>query len=194
MTTDTTASFNFDENGIPTFTNNNKEPLQPYDLPSDFPIKLLDEHDRLLRQPSVEVTNFREAHRLSEHMKVLMKAKLGLGLAAPQVGHHIRMILVGTHPINPTVMINPVIVIKEGETTEQEGCLSFPQLFAKVKRANKVVVEYQDTSGMKCTLAAQGLMAVCIQHEVDHLNGILFIDHMSKPKRDLAERKRKKQR
>lgn len=107
-----------------------------------------------------------------------MKVKDGVGLAATQVDIHKR-IFVMDYNEKKYCLINPKIIKKEGSIIWNEGCLSFPGVYAKVKRSNKVTVSYLDENGQEQTLEAEeGLMSVCIQHEIDHLDGITFFDHL----------------
>jgi len=118
----------------------------------------------------------------------LHKAK-GLGLAAPQVGVNLRVFIIDLSQVDfdaePQVFINPVIIEKKGEFMGEEGCLSFPGLYFDLPRAESVVVEFQDLDGTKKRLKAFGLTAKAIQHENDHLDGVLFIDYLSAAERDL---------
>lgn len=118
----------------------------------------------------------------------LRKAK-GLGLAAPQVGVNLRIFIVDLSQIDfdaePQVFINPVIIEKSGELTGEEGCLSFPGLYFDVTRSESVVMEYQDLDGNNKKVKAFGFAAKALQHEYDHLNGVLFIDYLSAADRDL---------
>lgn len=115
--------------------------------------------------------------KLMDNMAETMYAANGVGLAAPQVGKSIRMVVIDVEDENGLVaMVNPVIVEKEGAVTDQEGCLSVPNVFGDVERAEKVTVEFLNRWGKKKRLTASGLMARCIQHELDHLEGFLFID------------------
>ena len=131
-----------------------------------------------------------------------MYQSLGIGLAAPQVGRNIRLFVADvnyTHEgvsdeivykdFNSRVFINPCIVKKEGETLYREGCLSFPGLYENVKRFEKITVEYVDMKGEKKTCQAEGLLSICIQHEIDHLDGIVFVDRMSRLKRHFLMKK-----
>jgi len=108
----------------------------------------------------------------------------GIGIAAPQVGESIQMIIIN-HKDKPLVMINPKIIIKSIRTEiAEEGCLSVPGIFGMVKRSKKIKANALDSTGKLFTIKAEGLLARVIQHEVDHLNGILFIDKMVKKTRD----------
>jgi peptide deformylase len=120
----------------------------------------------------------------------------GIGLAASQVDDHRRFMVidVSEEKNEPRVFINPEIVSREGTETCQEGCLSVPGIFADVKRAEKVLVRALDRHGQAFELATDGLLAICIQHEMDHLDGKLFVDYLSPLKRDMVKRKLAKQR
>lgn len=114
--------------------------------------------------------------KLLDDMAETMYANEGVGLAAPQVGESIRAVVVDVDKKNRYDMINPVIVEREGSVVDNEGCLSCPNLFGDVERAEKIRVEYTSRFNKKKTLEAEGLLARCIQHEIDHLDGRLFID------------------
>ena len=111
-----------------------------------------------------------------DDMAETMYACEGVGLAAPQVGESIRVCVVDVDKKNRYDMINPVITHREGSVVDNEGCLSCPNLFGDVERAEKIRVEYISRFNKKKTLEAEGLLARCIQHELDHLDGRLFID------------------
>jgi peptide deformylase len=117
----------------------------------------------------------------------------GIGLAAPQVGALLRLVVIDLQPDKmpaPIVLINPEIVAASDETaTREEGCLSLPDQYADVTRPAWVKVRYQDEAGAKREVAGDGLLAACLQHEIDHLNGVLFIDHISALKRNILLRK-----
>jgi peptide deformylase len=137
-----------------------------------------------------------ELRQLAADMAEVMYEKRGIGLAAPQVGECCRLIAVDiSGPDERTdlkFLVNPVIVHREGEIEEEEGCLSVVNFRAKVKRAEKVVVKARDLDGNDVEVPGEGLMAVCLQHEIDHLDGVLFIDHVSRLKRALYDSKVKK--
>lgn len=115
--------------------------------------------------------------RLMDNMAETMYKADGVGLAAPQIGQSIRMVVIDVGDENGLLaMVNPVITHREGSAIDSEGCLSVPNVFGDVERAEKVTVEYMNRWGKKKRLAASGLLARCIQHEVDHLEGCLFID------------------
>lgn len=134
-----------------------------------------------------------ETLELARDMAETMYDAPGVGLAAPQIGVHQRVIVIDVagrdEPHNLITAINPVIVHAEGEAYEEEGCLSVPKYSANVKRHAKVVVKALDLAGTEQTWHAEGLLAIAFQHEIDHLDGILFVDHLSPLKRDLFQRK-----
>ncbi len=155
--------------------------------------------DKLLRRVSeriVEVTD--EIRALVEDMLDVMYDEPGVGLAAPQLGEAIRLIVVDTEwtdedaDRDPLVAVNPEIVASDGKFTWNEGCLSVPDFTADVERAERVTLHYTDLDGRACSEDAEGLRAVCFQHEIDHLDGVLFIDRISRLKRNLYVQKRKK--
>ena len=111
-----------------------------------------------------------------DDMAETMYASEGVGIAAPQVGKSIRVCVVDVDKKNRYDLINPVITYREGSVVDNEGCLSCPDLFGDVERAEKIRVEYTNRFNKKKTLEADGLLARCIQHELDHLDGQLFID------------------
>jgi len=120
----------------------------------------------------------------------------GVGLAAPQVGVLARVIVLDTTPrqpeSKPLAMINPEIIAMEGETTYTEGCLSIPGEAEDVDRAAKVTVRFLDVEGQEQTLECDGLLAIAVQHETDHLDGTVFVDHISTLKRELIRKRMKK--
>ena len=132
---------------------------------------------------------------LVDDMLETMYAAPGIGLAAIQVNVPRRVVVIDiseTHD-QPLCLINPVIVSRDGEEEMDEGCLSVPGFFETVKRAERVRVEALDREGERFTLDADGLLAVCIQHEIDHLDGKLFVDHISMLKRQRIRRKLEKE-
>ena len=135
--------------------------------------------------------------RLVQDMAETMYAAPGVGLAAPQVGHPIRLVLIDVTPANQPknlmVLINPEIVASEGECLWEEGCLSVPDFVEEVKRKKKVVVRCRNLGGETVEVEGNDLLAVALQHEIDHLDGILFIDHVSQLKRDLYKRRLQKE-
>ena len=121
----------------------------------------------------------------------------GVGLAAPQVGEPIRMVVLDVSEEKNSLMtlINPVITQRSQEQeTGEEGCLSLPGIWEKVSRSSEITVKYTDLEGQEQELHADGLLAICIQHELDHLDGTVFIDHLSRLKYDRACAKLKKRR
>ena len=139
----------------------------------------------VLRQHSVEVATLDdEVRRLIEDMFDTMDAARGVGLAANQVGIPRRVAVVDVED-DRFVMVNPRIVETEGRTAAEEGCLSIPEIFADVTRPERVVIEALDASGNHYRKEATGLKARAIQHEIDHLDGILFLDHLSLIKRQM---------
>jgi len=133
---------------------------------------------------------------LIDAMFATMYAAPGIGLAATQVDVHKRLLVldVSEEKNRPLTLINPTILAREGAQVYQEGCLSVPGIFAEVERAERIVVEAQDRHGAPFRLEADGLLAVCIQHEMDHLVGRLFVDYLSPLKRELVRKKLEKQR
>jgi len=148
-------------------------------------------------EPIEEVTD--EIRVLAKDMLDVMYDEPGIGLAAPQVGETIRLIVVDTEwteedtEKSPLVLVNPEIVQRAGKLSWTEGCLSVPDFQAEVERAESVRLLATDLDGQQLAIDAEGLRAVCFQHEVDHLDGILFIDRISRLKREMYVRKRKKQ-
>ena len=124
-----------------------------------------------------------------------MRHENGIGLAATQVNVHKRLVVmdVSENQDTPMVFINPEITHKEGKTISEEGCLSVPNNYAQVERAEKITVTALDKTGEPFTLDADGLMAICIQHELDHLKGILFVDYLSPLKRQRIKTKLEKE-
>ena len=130
---------------------------------------------------------------LVTRMFAAMYAAPGIGLAAPQVGAGLRLAIVDLQPDDkptPIVLINPEIIrVSEEWAAREEGCLSLPGHYADVSRPARVLVRYLDQAGTKQEIEAEGLLAACLQHEIDHLDGVLFIDHISALKRNMILRK-----
>lgn len=162
----------------------------------------------VLKQVAKPVVEFNDELRsLVKDMLYTMYNAPGIGLAAPQVGHSIRLFVLDiwfdreevTRPngttdyelsnFQPMVFINPVFKNKEGTVIHEEGCLSVPGVYEDVKRAERVTVEYQDMYGNHLSLDADELFAICLQHENDHLDGIVFIERLSPLKKQLVEKK-----
>ena len=130
----------------------------------------------VLKKVAAEVTKFdKRLRKLLDDMAETMYDSEGVGIAAPQVGQSIRAVVVDVDK-KRYELINPVITHREGSAVDTEGCLSCPELFGEVERAEKIRVEYSTRFNKRKELEADGLLARCIQHEVDHLNGRLFID------------------
>ncbi len=148
--------------------------------------------DPRLRLKAEEVTRFDAGlARLAEDMVETMYAHGGIGLAATQIGARERLLVldVAEDRREPHVFINPVIVAREGHLTSEEGCLSIPDVRERVERAARVRVDARDLHGQPHTVEAEGLLAVCLQHEIDHLEGRLFLDRLSPPKRERLRRR-----
>ena len=152
---------------------------------------------KLVSKPITQITD--EIRQLAADMIEVMYDEPGIGLAAPQVGESVRMFVIDTEwsdeeiGRNPKVVLNPEISEREGRITWDEGCLSVPDYNAVVERDAKITLRGLDLDGNPILERAEGLRAVCIQHEVDHLDGILFIDRISRLKRGLYVMKRRKQ-
>jgi peptide deformylase len=147
---------------------------------------------KLISAPVPEVD--RALRRFMDDMLETMYDANGIGLAAIQVGVAKRIAVIdldaGGSKSKPIYLINPSVVATSGELlTSHEGCLSVPEIWDDVKRPSGVTVEYTDEKGAKQTVNAEGLFATCLQHEIDHINGHLFLDHLSKLKRSIALRK-----
>lgn len=152
--------------------------------------------DPVLRQPAEEVEEFEDDLRqLAEDMFETMYLAEGIGLAAPQVGASKRLFVmdIGDPEVEPRAVVNPRLVEREGLVREDEGCLSVPGLFGAVDRAKRIVLEGEDLDGQPIRVEAEDLAARCIQHEIDHVDGVLFIDHLSPIKRRMLLNKWKKQ-
>lgn len=164
--------------------------------------------DPILKRVAGPVTVFDSSlKKLCNDMLKTMYIAPGVGLSAPQVGVSKRIFVIDTDfeceeyessdgtaehrllNMNPRIFINPILRDEEGEVANEEGCLSFPGVYEKVKRAQRVVVDYHDCDGKEQTLEASDLLAVCIQHENDHLDGITFLERLSVLKRGLLTKK-----
>lgn len=163
-------------------------------------LEVLQFPDPRLKRLSEPVTGPAAALRaLADDMLAVMYDEPGIGLAAPQVGHAIRLVVMDTDwsdegaERNPTVILNPEIVEREGKILWEEGCLSVPDFTAEVERAERIVVRYRNLDDQEISEDVSGLRAVCFQHEIDHLDGVLFIDRISRLKRSLYVNRRKKQ-
>ena len=157
--------------------------------------KILIEPDPILRkkcEPLEKVSD--ETRKLMDEMLETMYEAPGIGLAAVQIGILKKLIVIdiskGEEKKNPLFLVNPKIVHQSKETSiYEEGCLSLPGQFAEIERPAKCTVNYIDYNGKENELKANGLLATCVQHEIDHLNGILFIDYLSKLKKDMIIKK-----
>ena len=153
--------------------------------------------DPILKKKCRQVNNIDETLvTLTENMIETMYKASGLGLAANQVGVSSGLFVIDVgierEKRDPVVIINPVITASEDEILGEEGCLSIPEMFAEVKRAQRVEVKGHDLNGNEVRYEAEGFLARAFQHEMDHLNGVLLWDNLSKVKRDILKRKFKK--
>jgi peptide deformylase len=184
--------------------------LKNYSLHGDI-LNIHTYPDPILTKKAIAVEHF-DDHlvKLCEDMLFTMYHAPGIGLAAPQIGKGIRLFVLdvdykreeitledGTEDyklskFNPQIFINPVIVEKNGETIYQEGCLSVPGVYEDVTRCESLTLEYQDLQGKKHQLTATGLLAICIQHEYDHLDGVVFIERLSAFKKNFFKKKLQK--
>ncbi len=160
-----------------------------------LPIKIYG--DSVLRTRAEEITRVDDGIRkLASEMVRTLKDASGIGLAANQVGEAVRLFVVDRSIFqandSPLIVINPQVVEVHGEQTQEEGCLSVPGTFADVVRPMKVAVKGIDLDEKELVIEAEGLLSRVLAHEIDHLNGILFIDHLSSVKRKLLFRKLKK--
>jgi peptide deformylase len=154
--------------------------------------------DPVLRQLSKPVERVdAPLRKLADDMLETMYDAPGIGLAAIQIGEPLRMLVIDLakegEPPAPHVFVNPEILESvDARSVYEEGCLSIPDYYAEVERPAAVRVKYLDREGKEQEIMAEGLMATCLQHEIDHLNGVLFIDHISKLKRDMVVKKFRK--
>ena len=151
--------------------------------------------DPVLRRRAVPVEKVTaEIRRLVDDMTDTMYDEVGIGLAAPQVGHSVRLLVVGDEEGRGVqVLVNPVITESGGTVTAEEGCLSLPGIFADVTRAQWVKLEARDLDGTPVAITARGLRSRVFQHEIDHLDGVLFIDRLDPVTRDRIKRRIKKE-
>ena len=160
-------------------------------------LTILEYPDPRLRTRAEPVKAFDAAlQQLAADMLETMYAAPGVGLAATQVNIHQRLLVADvseTHD-RPQVLVNPEILSREGFAVREEGCLSVPGVFDEVERAARIKVRAQDVKGQSFELDAEGLLAVCIQHEIDHLDGKLFVDYLSELKRQRIRKKLEKDR
>jgi peptide deformylase len=162
---------------------------------TDSRLPILIVPDPLLRKTSRAVTaqDLGAVRALVPEMFETMYRAPGIGLAAPQIGRLLRRVVMDLAPDKapaPMVLINPeVVAASEEKATREEGCLSLPDQYADVTRPAWVRVRYQDIDGLRHEIAGDGLLAACLQHEIDHLNGVLFVDYLSSLKRNILLRK-----
>ena len=160
-------------------------------------LKFPDKRLREISKPIDEITD--EIRALAQDMCDVMYDEPGIGLAAPQLGVPVRLIVVDTSwtqedgDRNPLILINPEITERDGKITWTEGCLSVPDFQAEVERSASVRLIARDLDDRAVDIAATEIQAVCFQHEIDHLDGVLFIDRISRLKRNLYVNRRKKQ-
>jgi len=152
-----------------------------------------DERLRTVAKPVEDVND--EIKQLVSDMFETMKDENGIGLAATQVNRHVQVVVmdVSEDQDEPRVFINPEIIRRDGVTISEEGCLSVPGNYAKVERSETITVKALDQNGDSFELDAEGLLAICIQHELDHLKGKLFIDYLSPLKRQRIRKKLEKE-
>lgn len=155
-------------------------------------LEILEFPDKRLRETSIAVETFNdELKQLAEDMLITMYQSMGIGLAAPQVNHHIRLIVIDISEKRnePMVFVNPEIKNPSGEIESSEGCLSVPDIKTEVNRFESIEIKANKLDGEEFYMKADGLLSICVQHEIDHLDGKLFIDYVSEIK---LERLRKK--
>ena len=158
-------------------------------------LPILEYPDKRLRTVAKPVEKINDTvNKLIKDMFDTMYNAPGIGLAATQVNSHQRIIVidVSENQNDPISLINPEIIDKSGEIESEEGCLSVPSYYENVKRANNIRVKSLDQNGDTVQTNASGVLAICIQHEIDHLDGILFVDHLSKLKQKRLKKKTKK--
>jgi len=160
-------------------------------------LKIVKYPEPVLSQPGEPVTEFdSDLRKFVDDMFETMYAAQGIGLAAPQVAVSKRLTVIdlsmGKDPAQKLVLINPEIILKEGKQYEEEGCLSFPDIREKIQRAFKVSIRAQDAKGKWFEMDGEELLSRAFQHEIDHLDGVLFLSRMSPLKRDLNLRKIRK--
>ena len=156
-------------------------------------LKIIKYPDPFLKQKCLPVTSFdKELKILADNMLKTMYESEGIGLSAIQIGVLKRVIVIDiTEELKkPLILINPVITPSNSKFLEfKEGCLSFPGIYESVKRNEEIAVDYNNIEGKKLSMKATGLLSICIQHEVDHLEGVVFLDRLSGLKRNRAEKK-----
>jgi peptide deformylase len=159
-------------------------------------ITILKYPDPFLKKAAEAVPELEEIGDIIKDMFDTMYGARGIGLAAPQVGIGKRVIVLDVSPVDETTkalaLINPEIISREGKEESEEGCLSVPELNVKISRASKVTVSGYTPEWELIKVAAEGILAVALQHEIDHLNGILIVDYLSRLKREFYRKKIKK--
>jgi peptide deformylase len=158
---------------------------------------ILEYPDPRLRKTAKPVTAVDDAMReLADDMLVAMYGAQGIGLAATQVDVHVRLVVIDVSETRdqPLVLFNPEILHRAGLAPAEEGCLSLPGIYDKVSRATQIRLRALGRDGLPLEMNADGLVAVCIQHEIDHLDGRLFVDHLSELKRQLIRKRLEKER
>lgn len=163
-------------------------------------LSIVEYPDKKLREISKEVKEFDEnLHRLLDAMYPMMMNTNGIGLAAIQVAHAVRVLILnipdenGEQPKeNLLEIVNPVVTHKDGESVYQEGCLSVPSFYEDIQRFETITINYQDRDANTKTIEADGLLSIAIQHEMDHLEGILFIDKLSYSRRKKFDKEYKR--
>ena len=164
-------------------------------MPAPEPLRILMPPAPILRAKArpVAPTDADQVRALVPQMLAAMYAAPGIGLAAPQVGTGLRLAVVDLMADDrpaPIHLVNPEITrVSEDWATREEGCLSLPGQYADVSRPSRVLVRYQDLTGSRREIEAEGLLAACLQHEIDHLDGVLFVDHISALKRNMLLRR-----
>lgn len=152
-------------------------------------LKFPDERLRTVAQPIKDVDT--RVQNIVDDMLQTMREEKGIGLAATQVDIHQRIVVIDVSAdySEPMVLINPQIIDKQGSISSEEGCLSVPNNYAKIERAKSITVQALDRDGKEYQIQADGLLAKCIQHELDHLDGKLFVDYLSALKRQRIKKK-----
>ena len=148
-------------------------------------LEILEFPDKRLRETSIAVETFNdELKQLAEDMLITMYQSMGIGLAAPQVNHHIRLIVIDISEKRnePMVFVNPEIKNSSGEIESSEGCLSVPDIKTEVNRFESIEIKANKLDGEEFYMKADGLLSICVQHEIDHLKGMTILDRENKPK------------